>query len=434
MNNERGPSLLTLVSVFVAGCLIQVTAIGQSTQTLTITSPLHALFDGDLGAAVATNPEAKVYSDGTFTQDAAAAMIDRLNNEVKEQNGSLPADQASTLVPTDKPIIIHLVRFSNANHTALKFQQWYLYIPSALQQKYREGFYLQSKADRFKSTALPGVSNFGVLYIHLNYNLSDPNESLQEEDDPSHPGKKKLSPNPNASQVSYTVGVTQAQTQFIQDLKTILQIAGFVTPSGLKAASFNETLRPGYWAYADINSKFDTATITVTPAYEKGAEVKASAKPSNSTTAGEAFSPNTYSDEGPTYIGLSVAVPVNSYSDVTYNSTSHGLVPQSTSKKNAYGSFDVYYPPTLPSLASFRYIPHPFVALPFSGKIFYHPMLGLAVGTPWVEVYGGAVFDREDGSINGVPQKTTVKWSAGIKISVSGFQKLLSAGTSKTKN
>ena len=74
---------------------------------------------------------------------------------------------------------------------------------------------------------------------------------------------------------------------------------------------------------------------------------------------------------------------------------------------------------------SFRYIPHPFVGLPIKGKVLDHTMLGLAFGLPWFEPYAGLVFDLQNGTTKGSPQKLTLKGSFGFKVSVSAVAKAL---------
>ena len=94
----------------------------------------------------------------------------------------------------------------------------------------------------------------------------------------------------------------------------------------------------------------------------------------------------------PTYIGLSAGVQITSYKDITYQSTSETLTPSSVSSKNVYLFLDGYYPPVLPGLRSFRFVPHPIFGLPISGKVLRHTMLGGAIGLKYFEPYGGVGF------------------------------------------
>jgi hypothetical protein len=386
-------SLLVFVTLCHAGSCLA----AQKTETFSVTSPINVLSGSELGAAPDDNVEP--YKSGELDPEAARNLLRALNIPPKS--------------PTDEPTIFHIVRWGDAKHTTVKFQRWYLLNPPSP----GGGFYLLSEKKRFEDTYLPGVRQFRFIFIHLNFDLKVPGESVQTAAGATTPTL--------VVPVSYTIAITQQDTQFIQDVKALLQIVG-VTGAAAAAA----TLQPGYWGYSEITSQFSTSTVTITPSLSKPSPVVGS---TDSTKAASTLSPNTYTNEAPTYYGLSIAVPVNSYTDVSYNSSSGTLVPKSATKQNAYAAFDVYYPPAIPALMTFRYIPHPFVALPLAGKVFESPMLGLAVGSPWLEAYAGAVFDRENGSINGSAQKTTTKWSFGIKISVSALASAIK-GASSTKS
>jgi hypothetical protein len=370
----------------------------QNTETFSITSQIHILDDDALGSPPTSSSVPQIYtSSGDLDPTGAKALLDKLK------------------VPDDEPVIIHLLRWGDSGHKTVMFQKWYLY--NAGQPD--GGHYLRSQKQRFQDTDLPGVKNFRVLFIHLNFNLLDPSESVDT----------TTSVNPSLVwPVSYTVSITKKDTQFVQDVKTLLQIEGF---AGAKAASAG--LKLGYYGYADIESQFSTSTVTITPSLSKASPPTVGSTSTATTKAANTLTPNTYTNEGPTNWGLSAAVPVTSYKDVTYNSSGGTLTPKSTTQQNAYIALDGYFPAALPALMAVRYIPHPFVALPLAGKVFEHPMAGLAMGTPWFDVYAGAVFDRENGSVNGSPQHTTVKWSFGFKISMTALATALKSASSSSK-
>jgi hypothetical protein len=122
---------------------------------------------------------------------------------------------------------------------------------------------------------------------------------------------------------------------------------------------------------------------------------------------------------------LSFAVPVTSYKDVTYQSSSGTLAPSSITQQNVYVTFDAYFPAAQPGLAAFRWVPHPFAGLPIKGKVLQHTMAGVAFGLPWFEPFAGIVFDRQNSSLNGESQKTTFKGIFGFKVSVSAVAKAI---------
>jgi hypothetical protein len=387
--------LLGFATIAALSCNASLAA--QDTETFSITSPIHILGDTDLGPQPTAALVPDVYKTGKLDPEVTKVVLGKLK------------------VPLDQPIIIHVLRWGDKGHKTVMFQKWYLYnsaVPDG-------GFYLRSQSQRFEDTDLPGVKHFRVVFLHLNFDLMDPGESVNTVGGALIPSL--------VVPVSYTVAITKKDTQFVQDVKTLLQVEGLAGPRAAAAS-----LQLGYYGYAEIDSQFSTSAVTITPSLAKAAQPVIGSD--SSTKAASTLTPNTYTNEGLSYYGLSVAVPVTSYKDVTFNSSGGTLTPKSTTKQNAYVALDGYYPAALPALMAVRYIPHPFVALPLAGKVFQHPMVGLAAGAPWFDVYAGAIFDRENGSVNGSSQKTTVKWSFGFKISVSALATALkgaSSGTSK---
>ena len=412
---------------------------------------------------------------------------------------------------------------SNPDDTRMSaaFQKWYVYDPGA------HGPYLYAKTAQqlFEDTSIAGRTKFRLVYIHFNA-------------DPTKPGAGPAkSETVGKYPVTYTIGISKQQTQFEQDLKTLV---GLVLPAGGGAEARVETTGvTGYWSYSEFESQYSTSTITVTPTLNpqqdkasmqysdthtvrSADQIVVSNKPgamaasfeekfkgnpasvsvvisgcgagdtcdaldtfttasdsvrapaiskvydhfkivptlngginptltvttmllstvpeggttgqtlnmsqpgaSGANTASKQLSPNTYTNEKPSYIGLSFAVPVKSYKDVTYQSSSGMLAPSSITQQNVYATFDFYLPPAQPSLAAFRWFPHPFAGLPIKGKVLQHTMAGVAFGLPWFEPFAGVVFDRQNASVNGATQRTTFKTIFGFKVSVSAVAKAL---------
>src|ERR1700683_2440265 len=103
--------------------------------------------------------------------------------------------------------IIHLLRWADTAHSKLMFDAWYVFDP----KKPRTAFYLPPSAE-FTGTSIPGRTNFQFIYIHLNYNLTN---GTSEWMTPAPPGGGSIT---YLHPVTYTIAVTKAQTQFIQDL------------------------------------------------------------------------------------------------------------------------------------------------------------------------------------------------------------------------
>jgi len=490
---------------FLACCisLLSSLSLAQSnTDVYKVTSPIHPLTD-ELGTP---NESSDPYQSGTIPPKTAKDIL-----------GKLHADPS-------KPTIIHLLRWKDKEHSAVKFQKWYFYDPNPP----RDSFYLQTSEQVFQRTAIPGYDELQFVYIHLNAVLNaGVNEweqriavppqpvglsqslaggslstgstiyvkitavSASGESIPSSEASITLSgacnsgsncsvtvPMPtlctspangitgctvysstsqDAEQqqtalnacvnitadrctigvvgsgdrppatpgllhpVSYTVTVTKAQTQFIQDLKTALQILGLQVPGALAPVA---VVNPGYYSVTTFQSQWTTSGITIAASLDSSN--KSQGKSQNS--ASNSLSSNTYTNEKPSWIGLSAGVQITSYKDVTFQSSSGTLVPSSITKQDVYFFLDGYLPPVLPSLTTFRYIPHPFFGVPIKGEVLRHTMVGAGIGMHWLEPFGGVVFDTQNNRVTG-PSMTktgiTYRYVFGLKVSMSAVAKAL---------
>lgn len=434
-----------------------------STETFKMTNDVHIMHD-ELGGDLTQEP----YKSGQIAYADVTKYL--LALEIVDEAG-LKQD-----IKDKRVTIIHILQWSDAAHSGAKFQKWYVFDPSA--PKYYS--YLESKQKLLSGTNIAGRTNYRVVYIHLNSNFGPDTPILDPKskkptgikDESISPGCIAIPPATSPLQttnclihpVSYTISITKEHTQFVQDLESVL---GLVEPglAGLGGGGGPPTVT-GYWSVSDFSSQYSTSSLTVTPAMnstsgtntggrtastalqaQPGAGDQSDTTAINSTSeagaggavpadtlrqsqpsagdqatkvnASAQLSPNTYTNQKPAYVGLSFAVPVKSYKDATYQSSSQTLVPASITQQNVYVNIDAYYPAALPGLVSVRWIPHPFAGLPIKGKVLQHTMAGVAFGLPWFEPFGAVVFDRENGSINGASQRTTYKGIFGFKVSVS---------------
>ena len=372
-----------------------------------VTSPIQSL-GTQLGETI--NNSTEPYQSGVITPDRAA--VQNLLNK-------LGAD-------TGKTTIIHLLRWNDADHSTVMFQKWYLYDPTPS----KTAFYLESKAGRFQQTAIPGRTDLQFVYIHLNFDLSENEAEWRAPATVADPSPGLAHP------VNYKITVTKQQTQFIQDVQSLLQILKVVTPMAAAAA----TPVPGYFSITTFHSCSDsgcsqpwtTSTITITASLDSANKTppKTTAKDANgnATSVSSQLASNSYHNEKPTWIGLSAGVPITSYKDVTYQQSSGTLIPSTTTQQNAYVFLDAYLPPVLPTLAAFRYIPQPFFGLPLKGEVFRHMMFGGGVGFHWLEPFGGVIIDTQNKQIvgpNSNKTKVTYQTAIGLKMSISSLASAL---------
>jgi len=392
-------SILALVVASFAMCQTN-----SDTQTFAITSRITVLYPSDL---VKLPNSDNLSKKGELNAGDVRLMIDAL----------FPS---ATVAPPDSEtvVIFHTLGWKDKDHTAANFDKWYVYDPHS----HTYDLYVKSAQQLLEGTIIAGQRKFRLVYLHFNADLNP--TGTDDESITSCP--EGYAPPCLKHPVAYNVVVSKQQTQFIQDLHTVLGIVG-VPVAAVHAAPPQAPLSVGYWSYSDFTSQYTTSSIKITASLTAAQKtvVGRTADSGSQNAASNALATQTYANEKPSYVGLSFAVPVTSYKDVTYQSSTGTLVPSSITQQKVYVTFDVYLPPAQPGLAAFRWIPHPFVGLPIKGKVLQHTMAGLAVGLPWFEPFAGIVFDRQNAAVNNTSQRTTFKGIFGFKVSVSAVAKAL---------
>jgi hypothetical protein len=394
-----------LVLVFAS---VSMSQSNSETQTFAITSPINVLHKSDLDAL----PNASDLS--TQGEINAGDAPDTIKALFKTLANVAPPD-------SDTVVIIHVLGWKDAAHSGSKFDKWYVFDPHS----HTYDFYVKTAQQLFEGTTIAGRTKYRFVYIHFNFDLnpdgSKPDESIQS-DVSLCPDKTSIC---LLHPVSYNVVISKQQTQFMQDLNTVLKIAGLggLIPAG-KELPAPSSRSVGYWSYSDFTAQYSTSSIKLTASLASPPTGKA-AGTAQQNAASSQLASQTYANEKPSYIGLSFAVPVTSYKDVTFQSSTGTFAPSSITQQNVYVTFDAYFPAAQPGLAAFRWVPHPFAGLPIKGKVLQHTMAGLAFGLPWFEPFAGIVFDRQNASVNGTSQRTTFKGVFGFKVSVSAVAKAL---------
>ena len=280
--------------------------------------------------------------------------------------------------------------------------------------------------------------------------------------------------------VSYTVTQSKQDSTPWANVKTLTSIIGGPTAAAANFLSQYETqaVSQNYAIYFDVlhqgRGDVPNAKDTMTAKYvgaltlsswgfqvafnqTKGADVKSDAykaaeaqanaakgsptgtkddTTATTTTAnGSGSSTISFIDERKTWWDLSVAVPINSYSQVTVQGTPPNVTPKSSTVQSAYFAMDIYFPWMVqPSLENKRWFPHAFWGLPSKGKVLDQPMFGLASSVYLGEVFGGVIWDRQNTTSTGA-RSPTVKGVFGLKISLTDFKNLSSSSkTSSNSN
>lgn len=429
------------------------------TENFKAVGPVSVL-DGPVFGQICTNPGCKPDSQNMADFNEPYKSGDIQLGYVTQNLGKFGIDPVQDK-NDNRVTIINVLRWKDSKHTSVVFQKWYVYDPNG---RPKDNFYFKSAQQLFESATIAGRKNFRLVTIHFDSVFLDYGNFLQQNRPASGAGDVLLTgdesvqdgcllaqystdgsvtlgvkPTPPATAcllkypVSYQIVVTKQQTQFMQDLTTVLGIIGFPTSTAGGAGAeraVDEMTREnlwdiGYWSTSEFTSQYSTSSIKVSPTLDAAtAKIDATSQPKTNQAANQ-LAPNTYTNEGPTHWGLSFAVPVTSYKDVTYQSSSGTLVPGTITQQSVYVNLDFYYPAVLPSLAQFRWIPHPFGGLPIKGKVLQHTTAGIAFGSKWVEPFVAVVFDRQNSTVNNSYEKTTFKTIYGIKVSPSAVAKAL---------
>lgn len=326
--------------------------------------------------------------------------------------------------------IVHILRWADAGHQNVKFQEWYVYDP----HRPHPGLYWHADSANELGTYIDGKYDFRLVVVHFDFSLNTAAPKYNAES--FDPLKGWLYP------VQYTIAITKAQTQLQQDIAGLLQIMGYS-----KGGKVDALAEMGYYWVYDFHSNIKTSQITIdaTLTDQNKVNKKAASSPpaeanpnaANTTaatpTAANNIASQSYHNEKPTPFGLGVAVPITSYRDLTYSSGQ--IAPQTVNRQNVYITANFYLPPTEIGGTTLRWLPHPFFGLPLKGQPLRNSLYGIASGWRWFEPFFGVVLDVQKikgttpGSVN---NHYVWKGVYGINISISALSKALSSATSAT--
>jgi hypothetical protein len=324
-------------------------------------------------------------------------------------NGDIPSTEAAlnllnTIVSDDAPTgaaILHIVKWRDKNHTSIQFERWYLYDYDTK----GNAFYLEKNAAVLDRTCIPGRRHLTIVYLCLR-NDADRKSPLQDADSDMDALKRPA---------LHSIVMTKQQTQFVQDAILLTQMLGITMPPAMQTKAPPPPPRVlGLSAQYAFDDPYAVSSVAINSTLPSPDGAKSTAVESSVT----------YVNEGPTWIGLSAAMPVTSYKDVVFQSSSDAVVPKTVTRQDAYITVDFYMPPVEAALIPLRWLPHPFVGLPLGGKVLEHPMVGVGINLKYVELFYGVVGDFENRSPTG-NRHTVWKGVFGLKLSVSAAKTML---------
>ncbi len=350
----------------------------------------------DLGLSAGAT--GKLLNDGTITSiDDAQVLINKL----------LPGDFAGG--KTGGTYILHVIKWADAAHQTSPVQHWYLYDANST----KDTFTYESGDEVLTRQSLAGRDNFVLI-------------SFQISSAPDDTSKDEMSLFLDKA-TSYTIDIAKQKTQLAANIKTAL---GLVWPAaGPKLAE--AAGRPCFYAaYCVVTVPVSFSTNIVDDLNPFGTAKNAASiviTPANEAkSAKESLTTATYTDEAPSFLGASFAMPVTSYNELNVDQSTGTVTPKSVTRQSLYFTLDFYVPRVESSLMQLCYLPHLFVGVPFSGKPLKRPMGGVAISLKYFEVFYGAVYDMENKNAAGA-KNAVWKSVFGVKLPIGSTAKMLGA-------
>jgi hypothetical protein len=300
--------------------------------------------------------------------------------------------------------VLNVVKW-NGTGSAVLVDQWYLYDTG---ETTTAGTW-STDSDVIKRACISGKKNIILVYLRI------PN------------GSSDITANTKPP-IAYLITNTQEDTTPIANLKALATLVGVPGSSLFSAQITGLEIAPEEWfsAFNKFTTDFDASSweIQATFPQKEGDAIGEGQSPAKASSASV-----TFTDEGKTWWDVGMAYPVSSYKDVVLSgSAPDAVMPQSATRQSFYATFDVFVPEIQPQLENLRWLPHPFLALPISGKVFEHPMGGVALSAKYFELFSGVVWDRENSP------HPTWKGIFGIKLTVSDVKTLLNKSKSSNSS
>ena len=372
--------------------------------TLVLTGLLFVAFGAVIRADSASgdSPTNLTWQPSNLTGITQEALLAHLGTNTRENliksagvdNNADLAALLKTLRPDDPltgTYILNVIKWAAPDHKETSFNNWYLYDGNSHQSAPPLGISL-SEQDWLQRRSIPGRQTVILVCLEI-------------------PSDERTSPEIalfKKGTLSYAIAITKQKSQFDKDLTTIISMVYPAAASVTDNATTADTPLAGYVASYPFNTPSDVCSISIAP-------TNGSTDKKGAGTAG--FDTVVFADESPAWRGLSFAIPVASYKDVTFDQSANTLTPKTVSRQNLYACLDIYLPPIEPSLLTKSYLPHPFVGLPITGKVLEHPMAGVALGRFGVELFYSGIYDLENKDASGA-KHAVWKSTYGIKISI----------------
>jgi hypothetical protein len=385
-------------SFLITAVIVLLTPIARAASTNADTVTIKSKPGGDTGVIAVPRGDSfsRAFKNGGEDEFYAKGEIDgpdTLRNLINVVQNAATGIANVDKIDAKRTYFVHVSRNEGPGSKS-SYNKWYIYDP----QEPKNRYYIQTDEQAITRTVIGGRSDFTLVSLHIRYA------------EPRTPAAAK----PDKFPVKYVISIKKEKTQFAQDLEKLLTMVD--APAFVKnLAGLAGVKEPFIYAITtDFSSPYETSSIGIAAGI-------AAASGDDSEALSSTIN---YRNEAPTWYGLSFAVPVTSYKDVTFDKASSVLTPKTITRQSVYANIDLYFPKVLPGLTQARYIPHLFAGIPIKGKVMKHPMIGVGVGFKYLEPFAGIVYDMENQASNG-SHDPVFKALFGIKVSVSAVSDAL---------
>ncbi|MGA2148071.1 MAG: hypothetical protein ABSH49_24245 [Bryobacteraceae bacterium] len=293
----------------------------------------------------------------------------------------------------DKAVfILHVLRWTDAAQTGNP--------PTVTQTVQQQQWYLIDRGKFVRPGRLFGAKTVYFVYLHLNKN----------------------------SRTDYTSNYNLTITEAIPQNQQNLQLLASLLASG---AANGSSLGPvSVWGGMELDMWYSTADIEI------DSSTTDNKQPGAKSVALD--NPVKIHNEGLGWWDVSAGVPIRKMSQLTFQSSSNTLTPQTVDKKSIFALMD-FYPLHKQKMdlaySNFTWIPSFVAGVPVTEQPLHQPLFGLAWGPRFVQFYFGAIIRKQPnlptGSILAPGTSACSGWcpqfAFGINLPIKALQTALSS-------
>lgn len=340
--------------------------------------------------------------------------------------------------------ILHAVEFNKGRMTIAQ-ERWYVYY-KPWRARPPLWWVIDSRlAKHFPETRIFGASQVGLVYLYINVptyetqnavprapdrpevtqreELTFTNSATGESLVPLSPTLMTTASFQPLSTVFYRLEVTKKEPAPLQNLKSAARLAvGQAAVSKRVFVSVNETASVCAGRLVAINHV--PSNVLVHALMKDGSEERE-------------VGHQTFDNEAKSWWDVSFALPLQTRNDLTVNVEAGQIAAKKVQKADLFAVIDVGVPRDTKKV-QLQLVPTLIYGMPITGKPLQHHLVGASIGLNYVQVFGGARFDRREQVVSSVEGNTptgslvtpsgdrwTKSWVWGLNIPVQSVVNLL---------